>query len=180
MHATVAIDKQAAVLQILNSRVSAVDEGCVTILDKNKKESKINFGACVWATGVAMNPLVKQIAEQLPNQNHFRSLLTDEKLRVLGSSGSMWAMGDASTVWSPHALDYADELFEEGDVSRSGTLSLAELRVRIASVKHQLNQCSCSIKCGLCCYTCDGRACGCVQSRAMAGCIARLVWARVP
>lgn len=41
----------------------------------------------------------------------------------------MWAIGDASTVFSPKALDYADELFEQADTDNSNDLSLKQLRV---------------------------------------------------
>lgn len=46
---------------VLNSRVTAVTEGCVTIADKAGGSLEVPFGACVWATGVAKNPLVEQI-----------------------------------------------------------------------------------------------------------------------
>ena len=116
-------------VQVLNSRVQRVDAGSVSVLDKDDNETIINFGACVWATGVAMNPLVRKLQDIMPEQNHFRALLTDEKLRVLGSNGSMWAIGDAASIAAPKALDYADELFELADTDGNGSLSLAELRV---------------------------------------------------
>ena len=119
-------------LQVLNSRVQRVDAGSVSVLDKEDNETIINFGACVWATGVAMNPLVRKLQDIMPEQNHFRALLTDEKLRVLGSSGSMWAIGDAASIAEPRALDYADELFELADTDGNGALSMAELRVRVS------------------------------------------------
>lgn len=47
---------------VLNSRVASVGRNCVTVVDSKKSEtSDIPFGACVWATGVAMHPLVKQL-----------------------------------------------------------------------------------------------------------------------
>ena len=115
--------------------MSAVEDGAVTVEDKAGNSSEIPFGACVWATGVAMNPLIKQMQEKLPNQTHFRALLTDDKLRVLGSNDSIWAIGDASTIASPKALDYADELFEEADTVGDGVLSLSELRVRVSGCR---------------------------------------------
>ena len=51
-------------------------------------------------------------------------------MQVLGSNQSMWAIGDASTVFSPKALDYADELFEQADDDNSNDLSLKQLQVR--------------------------------------------------
>lgn len=106
-----------------------MNNGSVVVVDKEDNEEVIDFGACVWATGVAMNPLIKKLQAVMPEQNHFRALLTDEKLRVLGSNGSMWAIGDASTIAAAKALDYADELFESADTDGNGALSLAELRV---------------------------------------------------
>ena len=47
---------------VLNSRVESVSRNVVTVVDSKKNESSdIPFGACVWATGVAMHPLVKQL-----------------------------------------------------------------------------------------------------------------------
>lgn len=120
-------------MQVLNSRVTRVDSTEVTVVDKDGTETALPFGACVWATGVAMNPLLKALQGRMPEQNHFRGLLTDEKLRVLGSGDTMWAIGDASTIAAPKALDYADELFELADTDGNGVLSLSELRVRAFS-----------------------------------------------
>lgn len=47
-----------------------------------------------------MHPLVKHLAEKLPpgTQTHFRSAVTDEYLRVKGSGGTIFALGDAATI----------------------------------------------------------------------------------
>jgi hypothetical protein len=116
-------------VQVLNSRVTGVEAGSVQVVDRDGNETNLPFGACVWATGVAMNPLVKSLQSSLEGQTHFRALLTDDKLRVLGGDGSIWAIGDASTIAAPKALDYADELFELADEDKNGTLSLSELAV---------------------------------------------------
>lgn len=57
---------------VLNSRVASVGDSVVNVVDKGGQTTEIRFGACVWATGVAMNPLVKQLQAKLPGQNHFR------------------------------------------------------------------------------------------------------------
>ncbi len=57
---------------MLNSRVSSVADGVVTVVNKANEATEIPYGACVWATGVAMNPLIKTLQEKLPGQNHFR------------------------------------------------------------------------------------------------------------
>lgn len=47
-----------------------------------------------------MHPLIKQLQERLPagTQTHFRSIITDDFLCVKGSSGSIYAIGDAATI----------------------------------------------------------------------------------
>ncbi|KAL3146637.1 tubulin alpha 1 [Trebouxia sp. C0010 RCD-2024] len=115
---------------ILNTKVKAVQRHSVTVSDASGVESEIPFGACVWATGVAMHPFIKQLQERLPagSQTHFRSIITDEFLRVKGSGGSIYAIGDAATIEQPKALDYSDELFESADTNKDDKLTLAELR----------------------------------------------------
>jgi len=116
---------------ILNSRVQNVGPEKVTTINKEGTISDIPFGACVWATGIAMNPLIKQLQDALPEgeQTHFRSIVTNEYLQVRGApEGSIFAIGDAATIEQQKALDKADELFEKADVDRSGSLSLKKLR----------------------------------------------------
>jgi hypothetical protein len=49
-----------------------------------------------------------------PTSTHTRrSILTDELLRAKGSDGSIYVLGDASTIDQPKALNLADELFEK-------------------------------------------------------------------
>ncbi len=57
---------------MLNSRVASVSDGVVKVVNKANETVDVPFGACVWATGVAMNPLIKALQEKLPGQNHFR------------------------------------------------------------------------------------------------------------
>lgn len=119
---------RAGIKLILNSRVSGVTDGVVRVVDKAGVESDIKFGACVWATGIAKNPLLAQLQEQLPGQTHFRSIVTDDFLRVKGSNGSIYALGDAATIDQPKALDYADELFDRADSDKDLSLSMKEVR----------------------------------------------------
>eukprot|EP01023_Acetabularia_acetabulum_P034139 TRINITY_DN32055_c0_g1_i3.p1 TRINITY_DN32055_c0_g1~~TRINITY_DN32055_c0_g1_i3.p1 ORF type:complete len:342 (-),score=66.83 TRINITY_DN32055_c0_g1_i3:370-1395(-) len=113
---------------VLNTKVSGVRDGYVTLVDKEQRDTEIPFGACVWATGIAKNPLIKSIQEQIPGQDHFRSIVTDRYLRVKGSNGTMWAMGDAATIAQEQALQYADQLFDKADLNKDGKLQLSELR----------------------------------------------------
>lgn len=127
---TADVFKRNGIELVLNSRVSSVSSDCVTTVDKEGLETRIPLGACVWATGIAMNPLVKDLQGVLPegSQTHFRSIVTDEYLRVRGApDGSMFAIGDAATIEQQKALDKADELFIKGDADGNGRLSMKEL-----------------------------------------------------
>ena len=61
---------------------------------------RIPFGTCIWATGIAMHPLVALLKEKLPEglQASRRGLLVDSHLRVLGSQGTIFCLGDAAVT----------------------------------------------------------------------------------
>ena len=123
--------KRNGIELVLNSRVQAVGPDTVTTVDREGKTKEIPYGACVWATGIAMHPLIKQLQEVLPQstQTHFRSIVTDEYLRVRGAPpNTMFALGDAATIEQQKALDKAEELFERADTDQNGRLTMAQLR----------------------------------------------------
>jgi NADH:ubiquinone reductase (non-electrogenic) len=113
----------------------------VTLVDaKTGAERELPFGACVWATGIAMHPLIKQLTEALPegSQGHFRSVVTDEFFRVRGAErGTIYALGDAATVAQPAALGAADALFARGDADGDGRMSRDELRGVLAAAAEE-------------------------------------------
>ncbi|KAI3439031.1 hypothetical protein D9Q98_001441 [Chlorella vulgaris] len=122
--------KRSGIDLVLNSRVKAVSSDAVTVVDKNGGEAELPFGACVWATGVAMHPVVKILSQKLPDgtQTHFRSAITDDWLRVKGSDGTMFALGDAATIEQAKAVEKASELFDKYAVGTAGRVSLTELQ----------------------------------------------------
>ncbi len=127
---TASVFKRNGIDLVLGSRVANVSSDRVTTVDKEGRETEIPFGACVWATGIAMNPLIKDLQSALPegSQIHFRSIVTDEYLRVRGApDGSMFAIGDAATIEQQKALEKADELFLKADADGNGRLSMKEL-----------------------------------------------------
>ncbi len=113
-------------------QVKAVESGTLVLADKKTgEEQRIPFGLCVWATGIKMNPLCEQLIRDLPegSQPNFRSLTTDAALRVKGSGGTIFALGDACTIElnqaAPHAARMLTEFgAEDGSVDRE---SLAKL-----------------------------------------------------
>ncbi|KAK9836804.1 hypothetical protein WJX74_008426 [Apatococcus lobatus] len=115
---------------VLNCKVTSISKGSVQITYNDGNTVDYPFGACVWATGVAKNPLVTKLQERLPEtQRHFRSILTDDYLQVLGSNGSIFAIGDAATIDQPKARQHAARLFVDADINKDGTLELSELRL---------------------------------------------------
>lgn len=70
-----------------------------------------------------------------------RSVLTDDYLRVKGSDGSIFAIGDSSTIFQPKAMERAEELFDEADIDKDEKLTIKELRNILKKVRHAL-QCA--------------------------------------
>lgn len=126
---TAAQFRRSKIELIFNSRVTSVSEGEVTVVNNNTKEEyTILFGACVWSTGVAMHPLLKQLQGKLPEtQNHFRSIVTDQYCRALGSSGTIYTIGDCATVEQVKSITLAQKLFDEADLDGNGKLPVQEL-----------------------------------------------------
>jgi NADH:ubiquinone reductase (non-electrogenic) len=96
---------------LLGKVVKEVREGSLLIQDKTtKEETTIPFGLCVWATGIKLNPFASQLIAALPpgSQPNTRSLTVDSRLRVKGSNGTIYALGDAATIElrpaAPHAM----------------------------------------------------------------------------
>jgi Ca2+-binding EF-hand superfamily protein len=58
----------------------------------------------------------------------FWLLALDGRLQVVGSKGTIFALGDTATVDQPKAREYACKLFDDFDSDKIGTLSFPELR----------------------------------------------------
>lgn len=101
---------------LTNSRVEKILPNEVIFNQLNQEtgetETKaLPFGLCLWSTGVAQNPLAKQIVEDLGKkvQTNRRAIETDAHLRVIGAPlGDVYAIGDCATVRS----DLADQAIE--------------------------------------------------------------------
>ncbi len=65
--------------------MKAVEPNALVLADKKTGEiRKIEYGLCVWCTGIKMNPLCEKLIADLPegSQPNIRSLTTDSSLRV--------------------------------------------------------------------------------------------------
>ncbi|GMM33774.1 hypothetical protein DASC09_010990 [Saccharomycopsis crataegensis] len=91
---------------LTNSRVQEILPNEVIFKQTDPKTGeteykRLPFGLCLWSTGVAQNPLARQIVEDLgePFQGNKRAIETDSHLRVIGAPlGDVYAIGDCSTV----------------------------------------------------------------------------------
>ncbi|SCU90963.1 LAME_0E10660g1_1 [Lachancea meyersii CBS 8951] len=101
---------------LTNSRVHKILPDRVVFTQKNAETGEnelkeLPFGLCLWSTGVAQNPLAKQVVQDLSAfQRNRRAIETDSHLRVLGApSGEVYAIGDCATVrtdLAEHAVEF--------------------------------------------------------------------------
>lgn len=90
---------------LTNSRVVRILPDRVIFKQKDSETGEIEmkelpFGICLWSTGVAQNPLTKQVVQSLSGfQRNKRAIETDSHLRVIGApSDDVYAIGDCATV----------------------------------------------------------------------------------
>ncbi|CAK9076794.1 unnamed protein product [Durusdinium trenchii] len=120
-------------VKVLNGwRVTEITEDVVKMTTKQGDYKEIPHGCVIWAAGVKPTSLTQQVKADLQGLNKgalrvrgvrgsreaelqakVRGLSTDEWLNVWGSKGSIFALGDASTVQQECACFFAQELFQE-------------------------------------------------------------------
>lgn len=128
---------------ILNARVQGVDATGVNIVHKKTSQAeRIPAGTVIWATGIGQNPLAGQLIKSLPkgSQKNNRALTVDDRLRVIGSNGKVYALGDCATIETKKALAHAENLFTRFDVDKSGTLEVNELAALLDEASKEFPQ----------------------------------------
>jgi NADH dehydrogenase FAD-containing subunit len=126
---------------ITNSRVTEVNKDNLLILDKQKNLKDIPYGLCVWATGIAANPLIIQLCNKIPEQTNNKVLITDDFLRVKGVN-DVFAIGDCSTIEQHKLLQEFLKLFEIADKNKDNVLSYEEFKNLIYSIQPNYPQLS--------------------------------------
>ncbi|XP_046852844.1 external alternative NAD(P)H-ubiquinone oxidoreductase B1, mitochondrial-like [Xenia sp. Carnegie-2017] len=128
---------------VTNSRVTEVIDHSLVIMDKMSKQKRNErFGVCVWATGIAPCPLTKKIAQKLPQQNNRHGLVTDKFLRVKGSNGTIYAIGDCAVVEQEKITESIDEWFKKADKDFDGSLDIDEFTAIMEQAKEKYPQVS--------------------------------------
>ncbi|CAE8689825.1 unnamed protein product [Polarella glacialis] len=130
-------------VQVLNGyRVIEITEDRVKLKCAADGElEEYPYGCVVWAAGIKENALTSRLKESLVDKNTGVSslnvsslqakdngIITDEWLQVRGSSGSIFAVGDAATVRNDRTLPFAKILFEKADANHDEAIDMRELR----------------------------------------------------
>lgn len=110
-----------------NCRVQEVKPDQLILLDKqtNSKET-IDYGLCVWSTGIAPNPLTRHVITTFPNQANKFAITVDPQLRVIGTN-NIYALGDCATVKQPKLFDQITQLFNQADQDGNNAVDYKEL-----------------------------------------------------
>ncbi|KAL4447854.1 hypothetical protein ABPG75_005073 [Micractinium tetrahymenae] len=82
----------------LGTKVTAVHEGHISVQLKDGSMDTVPYGTAIWAAGIAMHPLVAQLQAACRRADVSRGLLVDPHLRVLGSQGTIFCLGDAAVT----------------------------------------------------------------------------------
>lgn len=116
-------------------QVKKVNPTSVEALDLKTGETRVlDFGLCVWASGVRPNDVSLDLAKEFQGS---RMLETDGNLRVRGLEGSVFALGDCAKITMPAMKAAARSLFEKADVNKDGSLSLAEFQAMIEQSRRE-------------------------------------------
>lgn len=115
----------------LGTMVKSVSDGELTV-QRNGTQEVMPFGTCVWATGIAMHPLVAQLKVDLQRrmsevQNARTGLVVDPWMRVRGTNGTILCVGNAAVTHQEKAVEQAPELFASADTDANGRISYDEL-----------------------------------------------------
>lgn len=92
--------KKESVDILTNTRVTGADTEKVyatrVLPDGTKENVEFDYGLFIWAGGIGLRPIIKDLFQKIPEQNHARrGLKVDDHLRVLGADG-VYALGDCA------------------------------------------------------------------------------------
>lgn len=142
-------DISAASFDVFQKKGVEVLSGCmVTEVTATEVKMKTRTGntslphSCVvWCAGIKENRLNAQLKASLAERHEIlpdpaadyvqlssNGIVSDEWLQVKGSAGTIFALGDASSVQQDRAFLFAEELFSAGDIDGNGELDLKELK----------------------------------------------------
>ncbi|KAI9137436.1 hypothetical protein BKA69DRAFT_1128184 [Paraphysoderma sedebokerense] len=125
---------------ITNARVQEVHPNKIIYRQKHpdgtESNKELDFGFCLWSTGISMRPIVKKINDHIEDQKNKKALEVDDKLKLLGG-GNVYAIGDCSTMANPKLVERLMVLFSEADIDRDGRISYDEFVKMAESIKQK-------------------------------------------
>eukprot|EP01088_Endostelium_zonatum_P013692 TRINITY_DN2844_c0_g1_i1.p1 TRINITY_DN2844_c0_g1~~TRINITY_DN2844_c0_g1_i1.p1 ORF type:complete len:730 (-),score=173.64 TRINITY_DN2844_c0_g1_i1:36-2225(-) len=132
------------------TRAIGVDKEKV-IVEKEGVKSELDYGMCIWATGLGVNPFVTLIRDKINQatgtsatpgkeiQKNKNVLITDPWLRVQGVN-DVFALGDCASIEHQRLMGHCVELFNAADKDKDGSLTLAEFVAEIEKEKGRFPQ----------------------------------------
>lgn len=108
-----------------SSRIVAVEKDAIVVVNKQNQKEELPYGLAIWTTGIGTSPIVSNLREKIPEQTNRRALLTDRYLRVKGTN-NIFAMGDCATIEQDLMLHKLEDLFNQADTDKDGTLNMDE------------------------------------------------------
>eukprot|EP00930_Biecheleria_cincta_P029853 TRINITY_DN20713_c0_g1_i1.p1 TRINITY_DN20713_c0_g1~~TRINITY_DN20713_c0_g1_i1.p1 ORF type:complete len:589 (-),score=120.16 TRINITY_DN20713_c0_g1_i1:345-2111(-) len=121
--------KKLDIEMLTEHKVTKVNPKSVEVVCMKTNEKKeLEFGMCVWASGIKPNDISLDLAQRLQGT---RMLEVDSNLRVRGAEGSIFALGDCAKVAMPSMRQQAQELFQKADINKDGVLSEQEFQSMI-------------------------------------------------
>jgi NADH dehydrogenase FAD-containing subunit len=113
---------------LTNCRVTEVFPKHIEILDKKtNQKSKIEYGLCVWSTGIKSVPLIEDFVSKIPTQRNKHAVTTDNHLKVMGVD-DIYAIGDCATIHQERLLSKITEFYENADTNKDGKISMEEFK----------------------------------------------------
>lgn len=80
----------------VNTAVKVVEPTYIRTLQNGQTNTDIEYGMLVWATGNEPIDFSKTLMSRIPEQTNRRGLLINDKLELLGSENSIYAIGDCT------------------------------------------------------------------------------------
>lgn len=118
---------------ITNSRVQRISDRSVIYTTRDPEdgrtvEHEVPQGFVLWSTGLSLTPFTRLLCEKLSGfQKNRHAITVDCNLRVKGvEDGTVYALGDCSTVEYPHLLDRISELFDSAHHQGADEISREE------------------------------------------------------
>jgi NADH dehydrogenase len=120
-----------------------VQEDKIIVQNSKKENLTVEYGICVWSTGIGMQPFSETLVNKIDEQKHSRAIVVDDRLRVKGifqgmnpyTDGVVWALGDCSVIEINKLVDKMKHIFMSSDKDKNGSISFSEFQKACTKIK---------------------------------------------